>query len=305
MNLSNLQHQHLSTSTITHLHSPLSPSPFLSIRFSPISSHQYKPSLKLLTLTTLPSRPISLLTPLRKFTCSSLSVNEAQFWRKEQDDDDDAESEDLSQEGPIYSKIHRLVECSMFAAVTGLTYFLSNSLQIENYLGCFFAFPIVLTSWRWGIAAGRKNMVATAVLLLVLSGPVKAITYVLMHGLLGLAMGTLWRLGTNWWLSVFLSALVRLVGSFGYLFLSSFLIREDILGLILATLHTYLTYGLTALGMNITPPLSAVFGVFLFLVMINCGFFAFLLHILYSVFISRLGMDVSVSLPGWLQKSMT
>lgn len=73
----------------------------------------------------------------------------------------------------------------------------------QNYFGCFFALPIVFSSMRWGIVAGRKTMVcyylkanilkylslylidiifpswqvATATLLLVLSGPVKALTY--------------------------------------------------------------------------------------------------------------------------------
>uniref|UniRef100_A0A2P2J2P2 Uncharacterized protein n=1 Tax=Rhizophora mucronata TaxID=61149 RepID=A0A2P2J2P2_RHIMU len=51
-------------------------------------------------------------------------------------------------------------------------------LSIQNYFGCFFSLPIVISSMRWGVAAGRKTMVATAILLFVLSGPVKALTYV-------------------------------------------------------------------------------------------------------------------------------
>lgn len=30
---------------------------------------------------------------------------------------------------------------------------------VQNYFGCFFSLPIVITSMRWGIAAGRKTMV--------------------------------------------------------------------------------------------------------------------------------------------------
>ncbi|URE31846.1 putative membrane protein (DUF2232) [Musa troglodytarum] len=75
-------------------------------------------------------------------------------------------SEDLGHESEVFKKTLRLVECAMFAAVAGLAYFLSNSLAIE---------------------------VATTMLLLTLSGPVKASTYMLMHGAVGLAIGTLWR----------------------------------------------------------------------------------------------------------------
>lgn len=39
--------------------------------------------------------------------------------------------EDLSPDGAVYRKTLALVECSMFAALTGLVYFLSNSLAIE------------------------------------------------------------------------------------------------------------------------------------------------------------------------------
>ncbi|XP_062111247.1 uncharacterized protein LOC133822821 isoform X2 [Humulus lupulus] len=116
--------------------------------------------------------------------------------------------QDLSSRGMVYQKTLALVECSMFAALTGLVYFLSNSLAIENYFGCFFSLPIVISSMRWGIPAGRKTMVATTMLLLVLSGPVKALTYLLKHGLVGLTMGALWRSGADWKLSIFLCTIV-------------------------------------------------------------------------------------------------
>ncbi|VFQ95348.1 unnamed protein product [Cuscuta campestris] len=114
----------------------------------------------------------------------------------------------LAKDGEVFQKTLRLVETAMFASVSGLAYLLSNSLAVENYFGCFFALPIVISSLRWGVAAGRKTMVATVVLLFVLSGPVKAINYMLMHGLLGLTMGSLWRLRANWTQSIFLCALV-------------------------------------------------------------------------------------------------
>jgi len=31
----------------------------------------------------------------------------------------------------------------------------------QNYFGCVFALPIVISSMRWGVAAGRKTMVCT------------------------------------------------------------------------------------------------------------------------------------------------
>ncbi|XP_031478934.1 uncharacterized protein LOC116249802 [Nymphaea colorata] len=211
---------------------------------------------------------------------------------------------EISLDGDVYRSTLRLVECAMFAAVTGLVYYLSNSLAIENYFGCFFSLPIVISSMRWGLAAGRKTMVATAMLLLTLSGPLKACTYLLMHGILGLAMGSLWRLGANWMLSITLCTLVRATGALGYVLLSSFLLRENILSLIAINLHASLSYMLAALGVNVIPSMKTIYTIFGTLLLLNCGFFVFLLHMLYAVFISRLGMRFSLVLPGWLEKAL-
>ncbi|GAB2297103.1 hypothetical protein Dimus_031202 [Dionaea muscipula] len=215
-----------------------------------------------------------------------------------------SELDDLAADGAVYQKTLRLVECSMFAAVSGLAYLLSSSLAIENYFGCFFSLPIVISSIRWGVAAGRKTMVATTVLLFVLSGPVKALTYLLMHGFVGLTMGSLWRLRVNWSLSLFLSTLVRATGAIGYVLISSFLIRENILALITINVHAAVTLIFNSIGFNSVPSMSAIYALFGTLLLLNCGFFVFLLHILYAVFLTRLGMKTSLSLPRWLENAL-
>lgn len=204
----------------------------------------------------------------------------------------------------VYKKTLRLVECAMFAAVTGLVYFLSNSLAIENYFGCFFALPIVISSIRWNIAGGRKTMVATVMLLFILSGPVKALTYFLMHGLLGLAIGSLWRMKASWRLSIFLCTMVRALGLIGYVLTSSFLIRENILAVITINIHASLSYVFTAMGLNLMPSMSLIYMIFGTVLLLNSGFFVLLLHILYSIFLTRLGMKSSLRLPAWLDKAI-
>ncbi|XP_021718273.1 uncharacterized protein LOC110686005 [Chenopodium quinoa] len=293
-----------------HYHSPLySPPPFLL--------HSHSPSFN--------PKPINFFRHYNAFSASfSLSSSSFKpqaafkvedivpsFWGNEQeqqeslnDEDDSGCLEDLASDSPVYQKTLRLVECAMFAAVAGLTYFLSNSLAIENYFGCFFALPIVITSMRWGIAAGRKTMVATAVLLLVLSGPVKALTYVLMHGLLGFTMGSLWRLQVKWRLSIFLCTLVRAIGALGYVVTTSFLIRENILALITVNVHATLTLILNSLGFNTVPSMNTIYAIFGTLLLLNCCFFVFLLHILYALFLSRLGMKASLALPRWLMNAL-
>ncbi|KAL4569284.1 hypothetical protein LXL04_024920 [Taraxacum kok-saghyz] len=227
------------------------------------------------------------------------------LWTQTDDREENAYSpEDLTMNGEAYQKTLRLVECSMFAALGGLAYILSSSLAIENYFGCFFALPIVFSSMRWDIVAGRKTMVATATLLLVLAGPIKAITYLLMHGFLGLAMGSLWRSKTSWGVSVFLSAIVRAMGAMGYVVMYSFLIRENILALITINIHASVTFILSSFGFLAIPSMNIIYTMFGTLLLINCCFFVFLLHLLYGLFFTRLGMKASLRLPKWFAKAI-
>ncbi|GMP83069.1 hypothetical protein CsSME_00037128 [Camellia sinensis var. sinensis] len=253
MNLFQIHHHHCRPQALfipqtTPPRPSLSPPPhFLSLR-NPSTLHG---TIKL-SLTLSPFSPIYLSRRRLKFGHFRVSKIAEQVWsngeeEKKSSDDDELE-EDLSPEGAVYQKTLRLVECSMFAAVAGLAYFLSNSLAIE---------------------------VATAMLLLVLSGPVKALTY-----------------------------LARALGAMGYVLVSSFLIRENILALITINVHAYLTYILAALGINSIPSMNVIYVIFGTLLMFNCGFFVFLLHILYAVFFTRLGMKASLSLPRWLEKAI-
>ncbi|XP_058773298.1 uncharacterized protein LOC131647427 [Vicia villosa] len=216
----------------------------------------------------------------------------------------DEQIQDLSPKGEVYQKTLQLVECSMFAALTGLVYFLSNSLAIENYFSCFFSLPIVISSMRWGIDAGRKTLVATTILLFVLSGPVKALTYLLKHGIVGYTMGTLWRLEASWSQSIFVCTIVRSLGAVGFVLITSFLIRENILALITINIHASLTFVLVAAGVNSIPSMNFIYTLFGTLVLLNSGCFMFLLHMLYSVFLTRMGMKSSLSLPKWLERAI-
>ncbi|CAA0808860.1 Unknown protein [Striga hermonthica] len=209
--------------------------------------------------------------------------------------DEERESEDfeeyLAEDGEVYQKTLRLVECAMFAAVSALAFLLSNSLAIEKYFACFFALPIVLSTMRWGVGAGRKTMVATTVLLFVLSGPVKAVTYLLSHGLLGLAMGTFWRLKTNWGASVFLCTIVRSIGSLGNVVIASYLIGENILALITINLHALVTFILSAFGFISVPSVNFIYFTFGLLLLLSSGVFV---RLLFTDLAARLGPSAAI-----------
>ncbi|KAJ7538879.1 hypothetical protein O6H91_11G067200 [Diphasiastrum complanatum] len=200
-------------------------------------------------------------------------------------------------------KTLRLVECAMFAASAGLAYFLSTLLRLEAYFGCFFPLPIVMASMRWGAYAGRKTMVATTILLLVLSGPLRAASYLLMHGFVGLAMGVLWRWKVSWGLSIIACTVVRSIGSLGFIGLSSWLLRDNILALITINAHASICYMIAAFGLNVVPTMGMIYVIFATLLLVNCGSFVFLLHVLYAIFLHRLGIKISIAMPTWVERA--
>ena len=53
----------------------------------------------------------------------------------------------------------------------------------------------------------------------VLLGPLRAVSYLLLHGLVAATLGTLWKGGVGWWTSIAISSVVRMVGQLSYLVL--------------------------------------------------------------------------------------
>ncbi|XP_048542076.1 uncharacterized protein LOC125521059 [Triticum urartu] len=277
----------------------LRPCPHFSRASPPASPPALPPRLAASPLPELPFP--STVTALRTRTPPlQAAVRRAASGEEQRGVDEDKEDAGLDN---ALTKTRQLVECAMFASVAGLAYFLSNSLAIENYFSCFFPLPIVISSLRWGLEAGRKTMVATVLLLFTLSGPVKASTYLLMHGVVGLAMGTMWRLETDWFASIIICSIIRAVGACGYVLVSSFLIRENILQLITVSVHASLTYILAAAGVNTIPSMDAIYVIFGTLLLLNCGFFVFILHIIYTIFLTKLGIKPSLRPPRWLGKA--
>jgi len=65
-----------------------------------------------------------------------------------------------------------------------------------------------------------------------------------------------------------------------------------------------LTYILAAAGVNTIPSMDAIYVLFGTLLLLNCGFFVFLLHVLYTVFLTKLGIKPALRPPRWLDKAM-
>ncbi|XP_031399339.1 uncharacterized protein LOC116209786 isoform X2 [Punica granatum] len=69
-------------------------------------------------------------------------------------------------------------------------------------------------------------------------------------------------------------------------------------------LHATISILFTASGINIIPSMDLIYAIFGIVLLLNSVFLVFLLHLLYSVFFTRLGMRSSLNLPRWLEKAI-
>ncbi|KAL6838490.1 hypothetical protein ACP4OV_031735 [Aristida adscensionis] len=198
--------------------------------------------------------------------------------------------ESLDPDEAALARTRQLVECAMFAAVAGLAYFLSNSLAIEKLLQLLFSVADSHLFLKMGTKGWQENDGGYCFTVIHIVWPCKSIN------LSAYAWSSWSRHG--YYLEI------RAVGACGYVLLSSFLIRENILALITVNIHASLTYILAAAGVNTIPSMDAIYVVFGTLLLLNCGFFVFLLHIMYTVLLAKLGIKPSLRPPRWLEKAI-
>lgn len=89
-------------------------------------------------------------------------------------------------------------------------------------------------------------------------GPLRAITYVLMHGGLAAALGTMWVWQWPWAASILAGAGLRMAGQLGYLVLSSLTMNENLFAVMLANVHNLLVRGRLVVAVHITGLLLGV-----------------------------------------------
>ncbi|GBG77831.1 hypothetical protein CBR_g25761 [Chara braunii] len=194
--------------------------------------------------------------------------------------DCNGEVADVLQKSEELARTRQLVETAMLAATAGLAFFITNLLRLEGYIGCFLPLPPVIAALRWNAAAGRKTMVATLLLLFIIGGPLKAVSYVLLHGMLGMVIGGLWSWHVSWTSSLLLCKLVRMLGLILSVAMSSWFIKENLLALLINQAHASLGQLCVFLGINASPSVSLIIMAVCALIFLNCIVFVFLLHVL-------------------------
>jgi len=194
-----------------------------------------------------------------------------------------------------------MVETAMLAAVSGLAYLLSTLLRLETSLGYFLPLPVALAALRSGAGAGWRTMFATATLVVVLLGPLRAVSYVLIHGLTAATLGTLWANQANFWLTAVVGGLVRMAGQIAYLVLSSVTMNENLFAIMLSNVYGMLDQISASIGHSGAPSPTAISSMLFALVLVNSLCYVFLLQVVYRIMLTSMGYRLG-PLPSLIRK---
>ncbi|KAL6759366.1 hypothetical protein V8C86DRAFT_2574440 [Haematococcus lacustris] len=198
-------------------------------------------------------------------------------------------------------KTQTLVETAMLAAVSGLAYLVSTLLKLDGSLGYFLPLPVVLAALRGGIAAGWRTMTATGFLLVVLLGPFRSLSYVLIHGLLAASLATMWKAKANFWVVVVVGAAVRMAGQMAYLVLSSVTLNENLFAVMMSNVYAMLDQICAAVGAHGSPSTMAIMCVVFALLSVNALCYVFLLQVIYRFILQSMGYSLG-PLPAIVRK---
>lgn len=119
-------------------------------------------------------------------------------------------------------------------------------------------------------------------LLLTLAGPVRATSYLLIHGIVGLAIGVTWGLRLPWAMSIPVTAAVKTGGIFLSLILTSFLVGEDVFGMVVAQMSNLAERLCRSIGMGSPAGTRWVVWLMVAVALANSLLYTVFLHIIYA-----------------------
>lgn len=179
-----------------------------------------------------------------------------------------------------------LVEAAMLAAMTGLTFHVSSLFRFDAYFGALFPLPVVIAAARWGEKAAMRTLVVATLLLALISGPLRALNYFCLHGVLAYTLGSLWVRGSSWWVTIPVSALTRTCGILGSLAVSSLVWRENVLALLVTQMYALIDQFAAGVGATFAPTMGWVWATAMFFILINSFSYTLILHMVYTIVLS-------------------
>ena len=192
-----------------------------------------------------------------------------------------------------------LVETAFLASATSLLWLLSYYFPSIPLFKVFFPIPISLIYLRWGNRAGWMTALVSGLLLSVLMGPARSISFVIPYGLIGVQLGACWRRRANWLTSISLGALIECLGVFFRFWLTSLLLGEDLWLYSIARIRDLCEWVFGQLGILAEPNLLVIQIVTISLILVGNFFYLFVVHLVALLMFERLGNPIPKQ-PAWV-----
>ncbi|MEG4148686.1 DUF2232 domain-containing protein [Microcoleus sp. Pol12B5] len=201
----------------------------------------------------------------------------------------------VSGEAPL-----RLVETAFLASTASLIWLVNYYFPLGPLLRVFFPIPIALVYLRWGNRAAWMAALVSGLLLSVLMGPTRSILYVMPFGIMGVALGGLWRRKASWSLSVSVGAVIGTVGFFFRFWLLSALVGQDLWVYVTAQVTEMVEWVFVKLGWLNVPSLNTIGAIAAGMILVNNIVYLFVVHLVALLLLDRLGNPIPRP-PSWVQ----
>ncbi|MEG4987874.1 DUF2232 domain-containing protein [Microcoleus sp. BR0-C5] len=194
----------------------------------------------------------------------------------------------------------RLVETAFLASTASLIWLVNYYFPLGPLLRVFFPIPIALVYLRWGNRAAWMAALVSGLLLSVLMGPTRSILYVMPFGIMGVALGGLWRRKASWSLSISVGALIGTVGFFFRFWLLSALVGQDLWVYVTAQVTEMVEWVFVKLGWLNVPSLNTIGAIAAGMILVNNIVYLFVVHLVALLLLDRLGNPIPRP-PSWVQ----
>ncbi len=194
----------------------------------------------------------------------------------------------------------RLVETAFLASTASLIWLVNYYFPLGPLLRVFFPIPIALVYLRWGNRAAWMTALVSGLLLSVLMGPTRSILYVIPFGIMGVALGGLWRRKASWSLSISVGALIGTVGFFFRFWLLSALVGQDLWVYVTTQVTEIVEWVFVKLGWLSVPSLNTIGAIAAAMILVNNIVYLFVVHLVALLLLDRLGNPIPRP-PRWVQ----
>jgi len=193
-----------------------------------------------------------------------------------------------------------MVETAFLASAASLVWLINYYFPLGPVLKIFFPIPIALIYLRRGNRASWMTAIVSGLLLLVLMGPTRSITFVMPYGLMGVLLGACWQRKMNWGFSIVLGAVIGSLGLFFRFWLTSILLGENFWVYVITQITQVLDWLFFQLGILAQPNFVLVQSLALGLIVINNLVYLFAVHLVALMLLDRLENPISRP-PEWVR----